>query len=231
MPAFVKAHRDEAVSLYEAAAGSCLITSLGFQSLHALAALQSESARDALGRLRRETRSYDRALVVRAMLEDPAFREEARFDPLWRDELDARVRSEIASSLRRRRDPKSLSSIERWLPGEADPETRRALEMARAFIDHPDECELIGGQWSLLHLARCAYSCTGAVESPDDRWLGWQLLWCDERRVPGELIRAHAAAADRVEPALRLWLGPFAAGTLLAIVAAFVWQRRRARRA
>jgi hypothetical protein len=200
VPAFVSAHGDEAVGLYESVAGSCLSTTLGHQALHALSSLQSDPAREALERLWRETRSYDRMIVVRAMLEDPAFRGEDRFDLLWKNELDPRVRHEIARVLRTRRDPKMLAAIDRWTQSETDPETLGALRMAHELIESPGRCVLTGSTWSLRLGSQCEYSCTGDYESHrSDNWIGWQMFSCDERKPAADLLRLYSQDTLRVE--------------------------------
>src|SRR4051812_19402978 len=205
VPAFVAAHGDEAIGLYEGAAATCLMTTIGHRALYALAALQSEASRAALERLWLETRNYERMIVVRAMLEDPGFRAGERLEPLWKNELNPRVRHAIAANLRARRDPAMLGSIASWITAEPDPETRRALELARDLIEHPGQCFLTGDSWTLRTGARCSYSCDGTVDTPNDTWLGWELFSCEAARPADELLRARSVDAQRVEAHLPWW--------------------------
>ena len=230
VPAFVGAHKDEAVGLYEGAAATCVMTTIGHRALYALATLQSDASREALERLWLETRNYDRMIVVRAMLEDPAFRAGARLDQLWKNELNPRVRHAIAANLRARRDPAMLSSIASWIVAESDDETRRALELARDLIEHPDQCFLTRAHWTLRSGARCTYSCDGTVDTPNDSWIGWELFSCDESRLPAELLRERSEGARDVESLLPMTRSAMALGVLLVALAPFAVLRFRARR-
>lgn len=227
VPAFIAAHRDEAVGLYEGAASTCLMTTIGHRALYALATLQSDASRAALERLWLETRNYDRTIVVRAMLEDPAFRAGERLDALWKNELNPRVRHAIAANLRARRDPAMLASIAAWIVAESDPETRRALELARDLIEHPDRCFLTRSGWTLRSGARCTYSCDGTVDTPNDTWLGWELFSCEESRPPNELLRERSEGAQQVESLLPMTRCAMALGVLLIVLSPLVIVRLR----